>query len=213
MTGIGIKKRVRRRVAHARFPGSSEYWEQRYAAGGNSGAGSYGEIAKFKAEVLNHFVAEKAVESVIEFGCGDGHQLSLATYPRYLGLDVSRTAVRTCIERFGDDETKSFAYYEPHLFLNCGAITADVALSLDVIEHLVEDELLITYLADMSAAASRFLIFFTEDQKANPGAAHVRYRNVADWSPMLPGWRLTGKIDNPLKGADTQADFFIFTRS
>lgn len=210
---MDIKKQVRRRLAHSRFRGSGEYWEQRYAAGGNSGAGSYGEIAQFKADVLNGFVAERGVGSVIEFGCGDGHQLSLATYPRYFGLDVSRTAVRMCIDQFRDDESKSFAYYEPSLFLNHGAVTADLALSLDVIEHLVEDELLEAYLRDMRAAATRFLIFFTEDQKTNPGAAHIRYRDVADWSQRLPGWQLVDKIENPLKGPDTQADFFVFERS
>lgn len=210
---MGVKQQVKRRVARTRFPGSAAYWEQRYAEGGNSGAGSYGEIALFKADVLNRFVAERGVESVIEFGCGDGHQLSLAKYPRYLGFDVSRTAVQQCIRQFAGDESKSFAYYEPGLFVNHGAVTADAVLSLDVIEHLVEDELLAAYMRDMAAAARSWLVFFTEDQKPNPGAAHVRYRNVADWSQLLPGWELVETIDNPLKGADTQADFFVFGRA
>lgn len=207
-----LTKQIRRRMAHARFPGSGEYWENRYAAGGNSGAGSYGEIAKFKADVLNRFVAEHNVGSVIEFGCGDGHQLSLADYPSYLGLDVSRTAVKMCIDQFRDDPSKSFAYYEPGLFVNNGSILAELALSLDVIEHLVENDALAKYLQDIGDAATRWLIFFTEDQKPNPGAAHVRYRDVMDWSQMLQDWQMVDKIPNPLKGPDTQADFFVFER-
>jgi hypothetical protein len=31
------------------FPGSSSYWVQRYEIGGNSGLGSYNELALFKA--------------------------------------------------------------------------------------------------------------------------------------------------------------------
>ena len=60
------------------FAGSVIYWEQRYAQGGNSGVGSCGKFAEFKAELLNRFVAQHGVHTVIEFGCGDGNQLSLA---------------------------------------------------------------------------------------------------------------------------------------
>ncbi len=56
------------------FPGSQDYWVKRYAKGGNSGPGSYSELAKFKASVLNAFVREHGIQSVIEFGCGDGNQ-------------------------------------------------------------------------------------------------------------------------------------------
>jgi len=48
-----------------RFPGSESYWEDRYASGGTSGSGSYGQLAGFKATV-NEIVAEKQVESVLE---------------------------------------------------------------------------------------------------------------------------------------------------
>jgi hypothetical protein len=45
--------------------------------------GSYGKFAAFKAEVLNAFVQEMRVDTVIEFGCGDGNQLTLARYPLF----------------------------------------------------------------------------------------------------------------------------------
>ena len=82
------------------FPGSVEYWESRYRVGGNSGVGSYGFFREFKADVLNEFVATHAVQTIIEFGCGDGSQLELAKYPNYLGFDVSSTAVSNCQELF-----------------------------------------------------------------------------------------------------------------
>ena len=78
------------------FKGSEVYWESRYRSGGNSGPGSFGELAGFKADVLNAFICSEGIKSVIEFGCGDGHQLSLARYPRYLGIDVSRFAIARC---------------------------------------------------------------------------------------------------------------------
>jgi len=85
------------------FANTGDYWQQRYARGGNSGDGSYGKLADFKAEVLNEAVKELGITSVIEFGCGDGNQLTLANYPAYTGVDTSletriggRSAVGVC---------------------------------------------------------------------------------------------------------------------
>jgi len=41
------------------------YWENRYKNNGNSGAGSYGRLAEFKAEIINKFIADKNINSVI----------------------------------------------------------------------------------------------------------------------------------------------------
>jgi hypothetical protein len=66
------------------FPGSAEYWKERYAAGGSSGAGSYNKLAEFKAEVINDFVVRNQVQTVIEYGCGDGNQLERGVYSSVL---------------------------------------------------------------------------------------------------------------------------------
>ena len=102
---IPVVKRLRRRSS---FPGSSSYWEQRYRQGGTSGPGSFGRLAEFKAETLNGFVARMGVQSVIEFGCGDGAQLALAEYPPYVGIDVAESSISACRQRFAGDATKSF---------------------------------------------------------------------------------------------------------
>ena len=83
------------------FNSSADFWERRYAGGGSSGPGSYGTMAQGKANFLDAFVQSSNVQSIIEFGCGDGNQLSLARYPRYIGLDVSRSAIGLCRSRFG----------------------------------------------------------------------------------------------------------------
>src|SRR3954467_11496426 len=105
-------RRAFRRLSSSATPrspaASAAYWEKRYAGGGDSGAGSYGRFADFKAEVLNEFVEAHAIRNVIELGCGDGNQLVLARYPEYLGLDVSPAAVARCRERFASDAGKSF---------------------------------------------------------------------------------------------------------
>ena len=119
--------------------GSAEYWEQRYKQGGNSGTGSYNHLAKFKAEVLNQFVKEKQINSIIEWGCGDGNQLSLAEYPSYLCYDVSKTAIEICNQKFQDDKTKDFIWCGEENFTDNK--TAELVLSLDVLFHLLEDDI------------------------------------------------------------------------
>ena len=76
------------------------YWEKRYSSGRTSGAGSYNRLARFKASFINKFLNERQVLSVAEMGCGDGAQLGLMKYPKYLGLDISETAIEICKNKF-----------------------------------------------------------------------------------------------------------------
>jgi len=117
------------------FRGSKQYWIERYKSGGNSGAGSYGKLAEFKAEVLNDFVRGNAIETIIEYGCGDGNQLKLSSYPFYIGFDVSLAAISRCQDIFCEDKTKTFKLMDEYR-----GETAQLTLSLDVIYHLIEDD-------------------------------------------------------------------------
>src|SRR5215813_3950412 len=123
------------RMRSLAFPGSASFWESVYRQGGTSGPGSYGRLAEFKAEILNEFVQSGNVRKVIEFGCGDGAQLSLAKYPEYVGVDVSPGAVQRCSSLFANDRSKRF-FLAGTLPKDLGAF--DLALSVDVIYHLVE---------------------------------------------------------------------------
>ena len=170
-------------------------------------------MAEWKAHHINDWVEQHNVQRVVEFGCGDGAQLSLAHYPQYIGLDVSRSVIDTCKKKYADDDTKSFLWMDPDRFINNRYITGDLVLSLDVILHLVEDDRLTQHIKAIDAAGTRYAIFVTEDRKIGPGDPRVRYRNVSDWTSMLPGWRLIKTIDNPWKdGHPSDADMFIFER-
>jgi SAM-dependent methyltransferase len=181
---------------HVTFIGSAKYWEQRYASGGDSGAGSYGRLADFKAEVLNSFVARHGIRSVVEFGCGDGNQLSLAAYPQYVGLDVSPTAIQMCKRRFAVDRTKSFFLYDPDCFVDrTGIFAMDLALSLDVIYHLIEDQVYDTYMKHLFAAARRFVGIYSTNLETIINDAHVRHRQFTTWIDRnLRGWRVLEEV-------------------
>jgi hypothetical protein len=210
----------RRRRGEAAFAGSAGYWERRYATGGTSGHGSYGRLAEFKAEVLNRFVAEERIGTVIEFGCGDGNQLSLAAYPDYVGLDVSESALGACRRRFANDPGKRFLPYRPGGRDGGAPLSADLALSLDVIYHLTEDEVFEAYMCDLFDAARKFVVIYSSDTAVTDPAEppHVKHREFSRWvAGRRPEWRLIRRVPNrfPAGGDDAPgsfAEFFIFAR-
>ena len=140
------------------FPGSEDYWIQRYDSGGNSGAGSYGKLAEFKAEIINDFVKDNKITTIIEYGCGDGNQLKLAEYPSYIGFDISREAIKICQDIFQHDKNKSF-----RLMTEYKGETAQLTLSLDVIFHLIEDGVYYSYMEMLFNSSERFVIVYSSD--------------------------------------------------
>jgi hypothetical protein len=210
MPGTRQLSLLRQRLA---FSGSAPFWEQRYQRGGTSGPGSYGALGAAKAEFLNGFVRNHGIESVIEFGCGDGHQLSLAEYPSYIGLDVSRSAIGRCRSRFAADRSKSFFLYDGACFADrAGLFTADLAVSLDVIYHLVEDAIFETYMTHLFLAGRRYVVLYSTNSVARDDAPHVRHRVFTSWvAASCPQWRLSQVTEGPDAGS-RRADFYVFAR-
>lgn len=198
-------------LRQARFAGSAAYWERRYRRGRDSGAGSRGESAAFKAAFLNRFVREHAIASVVEFGCGDGQQLMLAAYPRYLGLDVAPSAVRLCQQRFAGDASKSFMAYDPTAFSDgAGFLRADLALSLDVLLHLVEEAVFRRYLAQLFEAAGRYAVIYSSNEDI-PAAPHVRHRRFTDAAATFTAFRLIAEVAAPFE-AEITPYFCVYER-
>jgi len=162
---------------------SVEYWRKRYATGGNSGAGSYGALADFKAASLNHFIESNGIESGIEYGSGDGNQLSLLKIERYIGVDLSPDVIDNLRKKFAGDASKSFVEYDPDKYKVDASTTADIALSMDVILHLTEDFRYEAYMRNLVASAKKYIgIFNTATEKQlEKMAAHNRYRDHRIW--------------------------------
>ena len=171
--GVGLERLRNRLVRLLRPLDSSDYWCRRYADGGNSGDGSYSVLAQDKADFINAFVRTNDIQSVIEFGCGDGNQFSLFECPSYLGIDVSTGAIQRCAERHPGH---SFITYDPKTWHNRGAIRAELALSLDVIYHLIEDDVYARYMEHLFGVADRYVIIYSSDFEERVDASHVRPR-------------------------------------
>jgi len=170
-------------------------------------------LAAFKAEVLNAFVKEHGVASVCELGCGDGNQLGLAEYPAYLGLDVSRTAIALCRERFAGDSAKSFMWYDGRYFVNPERfLSFDLTLSLDVLYHLVEEDVFAKYLDDLFRLSRRWVIVYSTDKDDVGRAAHGLHRRFTPVvAARFPEFRLVEEIPNR-HPKQSGCRFFIFER-
>lgn len=199
-----------------KFQGSKSYWEQRYVSNKNSGSGSYGRLSEFKADVINDFVANHHIDKVLEFGCGDGNQLSLAKYNSYVGLDVSQKAIDICKSKFKHDDSKSFYHTDD---IDVDSINADLVMSLDVIYHLIEDEVYESYMNQLFNASKKYVIIYSSDYDKEVDV-HVKCRKFSTWVEKYkrPHWKLKEHIKNkyPFNPKDpnntSMSDFFIYEK-
>jgi len=197
---------------------SSEFWDRLYHRGGTSGTGSRGRLAEFKAEVVNDVIRRHRISTVVELGCGDGQQLARIAYPGYIGLDTSSRAVELCSQRFASDASKRFELYRP--FHDDSVLPgAELVVSLDVVYHLLEDQVYERYMADLFAAAARLVLVYSSDCAEPSRWDEVRHRPFTGWvARHQPHWRLTERIPQrfPYVEGDPDTswcDFFVFART
>lgn len=207
-----IANNIGSKTTKTTFPGSKAYWENRYKAGGDSGTGSYDNLAIFKAEVLNEFVKENKIQKVMEFGTGDGNQLLIAKYPHYIGYDVSETSTEMCRKLFKGDKTKEF--YTLDKYKNQ---KADLTMSLDVLYHLVEQKVFEDHINTLFEASTKFVIIYAFDGDNIRTADHVKSRKFTDYiDANIKGWKLYQHIPNkyPYDESNpdhtTWADFYVY---
>ncbi|MCF6182625.1 methyltransferase domain-containing protein [Lutibacter sp.] len=173
------------------FSSSKKYWQNRYLSNENSGFGSYGNLSIFKAKVVNDFITKKNIRTIIDFGCGDGNQLKLAKYDNYIGIDVSDKAIEICKKMYNGDNSKKFYTYNKYLEQN---YQAELSLSLDVIFHLLENDIFSDYMYNLFSASTKYVIIYSSNYDKYI-AKHVRCRKFTDW------------IDVNLKDEFKQIDF------
>lgn len=194
---------------------SADYWRKRYEAGRTSGPGSAGRLAAYKADFVNALVAERGIASVVEFGSGDGEQASLFRFPNYTGVDVVPQVVEAARLRFADRPGWRFVTLDEY---DRGPSRHDLAMSLDVVYHLVEDKVFSAYMTRLVEAAERFVLVYASDRDAaqKEKSRHVRHRAYGRWmAERAPAWEPVANWDNPypyVEGADPETTTFAFFR-
>jgi SAM-dependent methyltransferase len=135
------------------------------------GHGGYLQIGRYLAGLLVTYAGFDGTQAVLDIGCGTGRLAAgLATQlaaggGRYLGFDVSKSAIAYCRRRFAGEPQLAFAHldvrhpdYNPHgrqdelaaVFPGADA-DFDIALAASVFTHL-RIEVVRRYLAETAAA-------------------------------------------------------------
>lgn len=198
------------------FSSSKKYWQNRYLANGNSGSGSYGNLSIFKAQIINNFIDINNIKTVIDFGCGDGNQLKLAKYNNYIGVDVSDKAIELCEKTHKGDSTKKFYNYSEFLRRN---YKAELALSLDVIFHLLEDDVFHDYMKNLFFSSTKYVIIYSSNYDEYI-AKHVRCRKFTNWVDVnfknefeqIEFIKNSYPFDENKPDETSMSDFFIYKR-
>jgi len=188
------------------FVDSKTYWNNRYSHDGTSGDGSYGFEASYKSKYINSFLTKNEVNSVVEFGCGDGNQLRGINYSNYLGVDISKDIIELCKYKYKKDETKQFILLE-----HFKEAQFDLSLSLDVIYHLVEDENFYQHINKVFISSSKYVIIFStnfDDLMYN--FSHVRNRKFTDYiEENFSDFEL---IDTDINKNKNRASFYVYKK-
>ena len=191
-----------------KFINSTQYWEDRYYYGGNSGSGSYYKNAAEKADYLNAKIVEFDIDTVIDIGCGDGNNLKLFKIQNYYGFDVSKTIISQNKREFKNDQSKQFSImdrdFEENLsnIKNKKNIKKIICVSFDVIGHLVEDNIYENHLRSFDLVNPDYLIIsnFDVDKEYDLSIPHIKARNYSK-DLLNMGWKLVDvhPVNNNLK--------------
>ena len=141
------------------------YWDRRYARGEDSGVGSRGESLKYKADYLNSAFKKYDIESVFDFGCGDGNLVSLLNTKLYFGIDVSVESIRACRIRFRSEngyyfECGHFFEYTPEVIRE-KINPLDCVMCIDVLYHIINRDVLVKTLENIFGSMARIIILYT----------------------------------------------------
>ena len=182
-------------------------WENRYKSNGNSGTGSYGVLCEYKAEYINKFIVDNNCTNVIEFGSGDGNQMSHFVVQQYTGIDISEHVITICKQKYSHLENKKFVTYDEYYKLSS---KFDIALSLDVIYHLVDDNVYEKYMTDLFNSSNKFVIIYSTDMNETYNGSHVYHRKFTDYIGVkFPQAKLVSSEPNP-HSKMSSANFFVY---
>lgn len=195
-----------------KFTTSEKYWIKRYKKLKKrpSGDGSYGENAIFKSDCVNESITRYGIKTILDFGCGDGNQASMFHgYGLYVGVDIAPKAIELCREKYKGRKHCIFAHASKmDKFVN---LKIDLVLSMDVIFHLVEDEVYHKYMQTIFDVNAKYIgVYSTNTAFAHRSVAHVKHRNYSKEFNQNSRYLLLRVI--PHIGTNPQKFFALYER-
>ena len=186
-----------------------KFWENRYKSGGDSGLGSYnshlGNLFDFKTNYINNIIQEYKVKTINDFGCGDGNQIKdLRGFDIYKGYDISNEAVQKCSNRYLNNPKYNF-YFEYKNWTK-----ADLSMSLDVLYHIMEDDIWLLYINDLFKFSNKFVLIYSVDDDTLQNGIHIKSRNFTTYiKDNFLDYKLLNVSESPL---DNGVRFFLYLK-
>jgi len=130
------------------------YWDKRYADGGNSGCGSTGHLREWKWNTIKRFV--ESIDEVIDVGCGDLSFWDTTTLPEgYVGIDASEVII-----------TKNKLQYPNARFYKSMSsaplgIVAPIVFCFDMLFHIMDDDVYKGTIENLCRMSSDYIFIYT----------------------------------------------------
>lgn len=195
---------------------SNEYWENRYKNNETSGDGSYGKLALFKSSIINNFIKDYNIKSILDLGCGDGNQLKYfnTTNINYIGVDPSITIINKLKEIYKNDKNKNFITLDEKINTK-----VELTLSCDILFHLINSNIWEKHIANLFNISTKYVIIYAYDFDEDWNN-HCKSRKFTDFiKKKYSNWQLIKVIKNkyPLfEGCDDQnasmSDFYFYKK-
>jgi len=187
------------------------YWENRYVTGGDSGWGSHDQtIVNFKKNYINDIIQKFSIKTIVELGCGDGNQLGYFNgYEKYYGYDISHNVLTKCRLMYLNQNNKEFVNNIEELLVK----KYDLALSLDVIYHLVEDDMYYEHMKNLFLLSDIVCIFSTDDDVKDIPPPHLKNRKISKYiNENFYNFKLM-ESKKFYENSDNNVGFFLYIKS
>jgi hypothetical protein len=189
---------------------TKNYWEKRYKNGGNSGDGSYGIECNFKTDFINQIIQDLNIKTINDFGCGDGNQINqISGYTQYNGYDISQTAIKNCKIKYSNNNRMKFHEsidtFEP----------SDLTMSLDVLYHIIEDDLYYGYLNSLIELSTKYILIYSTNHtlnNSNKPSSHIVWREFSDFIQKKYQLKLISITPYGGKKGKNNVSFYLFEK-
>lgn len=171
-----------------------------------SGAGSRGDLLKFKIDFVNKFVKDYEVSSILDLGCGDLHFASQLSVDKYTGVDIVDHVHPTSIAA-KDFTTKVSRFDELD-----DVDGAELCMSIDVLYHILPDEVdyLHAALDNLFIKSTKYILVYAQDPENTTVRDNGNHICNSQWKSYLEEKDVTLIYEQETPMAGSGAKFFAY---
>jgi len=204
---------------HKNSTSSHQYWADRYLHTNfqnSSGNGRLKFRLSYKAKMLNKIFKTYEITKVADFGCGDGLLASKLKITKYYGIEINSEIVDNLKNKFlGKNEFEFSTKFESQ-WRN----KIDASISVDVIFHLIEEDVYQKYMNELFFADAKYVVIRAYNHKSQGTGrnSHILHREFLNTiKKYFPNYNLVN-VSSPRRRHIYLSDsdknqFFVFKKS